>query len=125
MQDQLPIELPPEAAGTYIEYLGRPLLAREALVSMVEAHHLRLRAALPLHPRIDTVLARDLCEGLKRMLNQAPGPMLAHAQAAAYYFVESDDADPDLESMLGLDDDALVYNAVCLHLGRPDWQVEL
>ncbi|MGE0492147.1 MAG: hypothetical protein AB7S38_23235 [Vulcanimicrobiota bacterium] len=125
MQDQLPIELPPEAADAYAKFLERPLLSREALAQMVEAHHLRLRAALPLHPRIDTVLAKDLTEGLKRMLGQAPGPMLIHAQAAAYYFVESDDADPDLESMLGLDDDALVFNAVCLHLGRPDWQVEL
>jgi hypothetical protein len=44
-------------------------------------------------------------------------------QAAVRYFLIEDDADGDLDSILGLDDDADVMNAVLRHLGYDDWQV--
>ncbi len=45
-------------------------------------------------------------------------------QAAVRYFIIEDDADSDLDSILGLDDDAQVVNAVLKHLGRESWMVE-
>ena len=39
-------------------------------------------------------------------------------QAAVRYFVLEDDAESDLNSVIGLDDDAEVVNAVLRHLGH-------
>jgi hypothetical protein len=44
-------------------------------------------------------------------------------QAAVRYLVIEDDATNDLGSILGLDDDAEVMNAVLRRLGRESWQV--
>ena len=41
-------------------------------------------------------------------------------QVAVRYFVESDDADDDLTSPYGFDDDAEVFNGVARRLGRAD-----
>jgi uncharacterized membrane protein YkvA (DUF1232 family) len=41
-------------------------------------------------------------------------------QAAVFYFIESDDAQPDLTSNEGYLDDAEVFNAVCRHIGMKE-----
>jgi uncharacterized membrane protein YkvA (DUF1232 family) len=46
-------------------------------------------------------------------------------QAAVLYFVLDDDAEHDLHSVCGLDDDAAVLNAVARQLGRDDLVVEI
>ena len=50
----------------------------------------------------------------------AEEPTLRLVQATVRYFVAEDDAEPDRDSMWGLDDDAAVCNAIVRHLGRED-----
>lgn len=44
---------------------------------------------------------------------------------AALYFISSEDEIPDRSSILGLDDDAAIFNHVARLIGRPDLEVEL
>ena len=76
---------------------------------------------------IDPTLARGLVEASQRLLGtlteETPTRTRRLVQAAVRYFLIEDDADADLDSILGLDDDADVINAVLRHLGHDDWQV--
>ena len=44
---------------------------------------------------------------------------------AARYFVADDDAEPDTQSILGLDDDLAVFNHVATQIGEPDLRIEM
>ena len=43
-----------------------------------------------------------------------------YVQAAVSYFIDCDDAEHDMDSLSGFDDDIGVFNAVCDHLGHSD-----
>jgi uncharacterized membrane protein YkvA (DUF1232 family) len=77
---------------------------------------------------IDPKLARALIDRALKLLGTI-GPDTADrtrrlVQAAVRYLVIEDDATNDLGSILGLDDDAEVMNAVLRELGRESWQVK-
>lgn len=78
---------------------------------------------------VDPALARGLAEASLRMLgtlsDDTPESTRRLVQAAVRYFVIEDDADSDLDSILGLDDDAEVINAVLRHLGHDKWLVQI
>jgi hypothetical protein len=78
---------------------------------------------------IDPTLARALVDASQRLLGtlteDTPDGTRRLVQAAVRYFIIEDDADGDLDSILGLDDDAEVMNAVLRHLGYDDWQVHV
>ncbi len=77
---------------------------------------------------VDPALAQALCDASIRLLgslnDNSPESTVRLIQAAVQYFVLEDDADGDLDSILGLDDDAQVMNAVIDKLGLSDWRVE-
>jgi uncharacterized membrane protein YkvA (DUF1232 family) len=76
---------------------------------------------------IDPKLARALVDTALKLLATVQAdtaePTRCLVQAAVRYLVIEDDAQSDLGSILGLDDDAEVMNAVLRHLGRESWQV--
>lgn len=78
---------------------------------------------------VDPKLAGALADASLKLLstlNEAtPDTTRRLVQAAVRYFVIEDDADSDLDSILGLDDDAEVLNAVLRHLGHDGWVVEV
>jgi hypothetical protein len=78
---------------------------------------------------VDPKLARALADTSLKLLGtleaQTPEDHRRLVQAAVRYFVIEDDADSDLDSILGLDDDAEVLNAVLRHLGLETWTVEV
>ena len=77
----------------------------------------------------DPQLARSLADAALKLLGtlneDTPEPTRRLVQAAVRYFVIEDDADSDLGSILGLDDDAEVLNAVLRHLGYGEWVVAI
>ena len=74
---------------------------------------------------LDFPTAQKLSLSLGTLLELCSDDDLPHVQAAVLYFINTDDASPDLESILGFDDDAHVVNAVCRLIGRPDLEVKL
>jgi len=78
---------------------------------------------------IDPTLANALSDVSLRLvgtLNEdTPETTRRLIQAGVTYFVLEDDADSDLDSILGLDDDAEVLNAVLRKLGHHDWVIAI
>jgi hypothetical protein len=76
---------------------------------------------------IDPKLARALIDTALKLLGTVQAttaePTRCLVQAAVRYLVIEDDAQSDLGSILGLDDDAEVMDAVLRHVGRESWQI--
>ena len=78
---------------------------------------------------VEPTLAKSLAEASLRLLGtlneKTPETTRRLVQAAVRYFIIEDDADSDLDSILGLDDDAEVMNAVLKKLGHDKWLVDV
>lgn len=78
---------------------------------------------------VDPTLANALSDASLRLLSTlhdgSPESTRRLIQAAVRYFVIEEDADSDLDSILGLDDDAEVLNAVLRKLGHTQWVVDV
>lgn len=118
-----PRDLPEEVRTTYLQYLSQPRLTRELLIARVRKYLDTIVAARDQLQTVDTGTAGELGQGLLRLLRDCPDEGLPHAQAAVYYFVESQDADPDIGTDHGFADDAQVFNSVCRHLNLPHLQL--
>ena len=112
----LPNTLPEKTREAYRGYLLQPSLTRELLIAKVRKYVDTLLSAHRDSQTVDAGTSGELGQGLLRLLRDCSDEALPHAQAAVYYFVESQDADPDIGSAHGFDDDAQVFNAVCHHL---------
>lgn len=120
-----PPDLPEETRETYLGFLkGRPL-TRELLIAKVRKYIDTISQASDAEQHLDVATSSDLGRGLLRLLRDCPDEQLLHAQAATYYFLESDDAEPDLDSARGFEDDACVFNCVCRHIGMSDLEIDL
>jgi uncharacterized membrane protein YkvA (DUF1232 family) len=122
---QPPDDLPEETRSAYQTYLQRPPLTRELLIAKVRRYLDTLSHAREEQQPLDVATASKLAGGLLRLLRECPDQGLLHAQAAVYYFLEEDDAQPDLDSSLGFADDACVFNCVCRQLGLPELALDL
>lgn len=115
--------LPTEAEEIYQGFLSRPLATVSMLHTMVEQY---LEIVLPYLTDLDSHAsrtARQVGGGLLTLLEDCPEEQLRHVQAAALYFASYEDAQPDIESDDGFDDDAEVFNAVCDLVGRDELKV--
>jgi hypothetical protein len=105
-----------------------PLAAPEAaaLPAAIDEHLHAVRQARQRNEFLDLAAAEALAEGLKAFLDLYPDCSPAHRAlivGAARYFARSDDAEGDLISVLGFDDDKTVFNYVAGAIGRPDLKV--
>jgi len=125
LMQEPPADLPEETRQTYLRFLKTRPLTRELLIAKVRKYIDTICEASDEEQHLDIATSSDLGRGLLRLLRDCPDEALPHAQAATFYFVESEDAEPDLSSALGFEDDACVFNAVCRHVGLPNLQVEL
>jgi hypothetical protein len=125
--------IPAASRPLWIRLVDEELMPVHDLFRQVREYHTAIsqratwRAAGHGGGEIDPTLARALVEASQRLLGtlteQTPTRTRRLVQAAVRYFLIEDDADADLDSILGLDDDADVINAVLRHLGYEDWQV--
>jgi hypothetical protein len=112
----------------------RALLKPAALDDL---HRLRGRIAVHLdsleeqsfsHEFLDLELARVLTDGLTELIDGASGydaEERSLVRGAVDYYVLPTDAENDVTSPIGLEDDARVFNAVCRALGRSTLEIPL
>ena len=80
------------------------------------------------HEFLDLELARSLSQGLTSLIDGAAeydAEERSLARAAIEYFVLAVDAENDVTSPIGLEDDVRVFNAVCQALGRSALEIPL
>ena len=121
----IPSDLPPETREAYQRYLSLPILETSVLLNRIDAYLSVVKNASGENEFLDLSTANSIATALKKLAENSGKDSFPHVQAATYYFVNAEDASPDLESILGFDDDAEVVNAVCRHLGCPELQVEI
>lgn len=119
----LPPELPSETLESYQRYLGLNLASRTMLKNRIKNYLESLSFASGENEFLDLELAHKIRRSLEQLIEACADEQLPHVQAAVSYFIESDDATPDLGSVLGFEDDAEVVNAVCSFTGHPTLKV--
>lgn len=119
-----PATVPSEARDLFAELLREPLRTTGSLRLELEAHLQAIALAKAENEFIDVELANRLGTVSRGLLDEADErddvDIKRLVQAAVRYFILDDDAEPDLDSVCGLDDDAEVCNAVARYLGRDD-----
>jgi uncharacterized membrane protein YkvA (DUF1232 family) len=124
----------PDSLAPEIERVFRPLCvplaAPEAtgLQATIAEHLHAVRQARQRNEFLDLAAAEAIAAGLQVLLEAYPGCPPAHQAlivGAVRYFAHSDDAEGDLISVLGFDDDAVVFNYVAGAVGRPELKVAL
>lgn len=122
---EIPESLPEETKTAYQRYLELPLASRAILKNKINAYLETVANASGENEFLDLTTAKAIAKTLLTLIEKCPDDKICHLQAATYYFVEADDAAPDLDSILGFDDDAEVINAVCRFLGFLELEVEV
>lgn len=87
-----------------------------------------VRNALSQNEFLDVTLAEQIAQRLHLLLNEYNRYTTAHQAllvGAVRYFIKDDDAEHDMHSILGLDDDAAVLNYFCDIVERPDLKIVL
>lgn len=123
--DPIATDLPNEIRQAYERYLKIPVADKATLKNKLEAYMTTVLNASGENEFLDYPTAQKLNMSLLKLLDACSIDQLPQVQAAVIYFISADDASPDLESILGFDDDAQVVNAVCCHLGHPQLAVSL
>lgn len=124
------LELVDEEARTIIERLlaEEPLPLGE-LRDEVAAYVMRVGRDAETDHRIDFDMAESIGDSLRGLIDhvQADGDEEAHrlVHMAVRYFILEEDAEADLESLIGFDDDAEIVTEVAEALDRPDLAVEM
>ncbi len=121
--------IPAAAKPLWTKLMAEDLIPVHSLFAEVRSYQQTIQKRAWRDTDVDPALANALTEATLRLLStlneSTPESTQRLIQAAARYFVIEDDADGDLDSILGLDDDAEVVNAVLSHLGRTAWLVEV
>lgn len=105
-----------------------PETAVSTLTTKIDEYLLAIQAALQQNEFMDIQLAQDIAERLHLVLQdygRYPADQQALIVGAARYFIKNDDAEHDLYSVLGLDDDAAVLNHLLDTLNRPELKIRL
>ncbi|HRB04084.1 MAG TPA: hypothetical protein PLP26_12005 [Ilumatobacteraceae bacterium] len=99
-----------------------------ALGDSIDAHVAKVTEAAETRDFVDVGLARTIGAVLHTLVSESEqytARERALLAGAVKYFVEHNDENNDLGSPTGLEDDALVLNAVCVYLGRNDLRVAI
>jgi uncharacterized membrane protein YkvA (DUF1232 family) len=100
----------------------------ETLREDVDRHLLGLQKLAQRSEMMPLDLAEGIANGLHKLLDDVDKLPAEHQSAivgAALYFISTEDELPDRESILGLDDDAEIFNYVAELVGHGELKVEL
>lgn len=106
-------------------------IAASALITIrddIDRHLLAIQKLSRKNEMTPLDIAEKLAAGLHVLLAELDSFAADHQNAilgAALYFVSDHDELPDRSSILGLDDDATLFNYVVRLIGRADLEVEL
>jgi len=98
------------------------------LLQDVDEHVVQAHEALALNEFLDVSTAEKIAtvlKGLLKDIEKYPQPKQRLVIGAARYFVRSQDAQNDMKSLLGFDDDATVLNYVLAELGHHEKRITL
>ena len=98
-----------------------------SLAKDVEQHVARAREALAVNEFLDVAMADKLASllvGLINKIEKYPREKQKLIVGAARYFIRSQDAQDDMRSLLGFDDDLAVVNYVLIELGHPEMRIQ-
>lgn len=127
-QDPLVDEPSPAALAIYERLRARVSPAQLlTLREDIERHVGEIRAAAKHNELLPLDVAEQIATHLVALLAQIATPTEEQQSAllgAALYFVSNNDEVPDTGSVLGLDDDAAIFNHVARQLGRDDLVIE-
>jgi len=112
-----------------LRLLERSTDTREGLLTGLDGYTRRIDAAAHRRHYVDVNLAEAILRSCRHLL-ESDWPDLDEDQRrlaclACAYYLEADDAEGDLESVFGFDDDALVLNGVLDAIGRPELKVRV
>jgi len=116
------VEQLPESVEQVFRRMMRELRrSREELRRLVATHLVRLETASRATDFIDAPLAGHIANLCHHLIDTIAPPVEEDhrrvVQAAVLYFALEEDVESDTDSLIGLDDDRLVVNAVCRELG--------
>ncbi len=121
--------LPQDSAEFFERLLSEPTLDAGDLWMMVRSHLVALREAEAAEEMMDSRLGKELAEASEQLLHRFADETNEDArlliQAAVRYFVLNEDAEGDMDSLVGFDDDAEVFNVVVEELGHGDLAVSI
>lgn len=107
--------------------LNDDLLPVNELFAQVRRYQQSITQASNVNDDVDPGLARSLASAALKLLGtvkeDTPEGHKRAIQAAVRYLIIEDDAESDTDSVIGLDDDTEVLNAVLRHLGHGAWAV--
>lgn len=98
------------------------------LLEHISAHLEEIRQAAAKNELLPVDIAQAIAERLRVLLSSLDSFTEEHQRlvvGAARYFISTEDEMPDTESVLGLDDDAAVFNYVARLVGRKDLTIQL
>ncbi len=122
--EKLLSELPPDAARLMRDLLSQDPVPIRRLRTELAEHLAQLKDHTATHEFIDLDMAsllNSVCHRLlDRLTDASPAEYRLMVQAAVRYFILDEDADSDLQSPIGFDDDAIVVKAVAAAVGATD-----
>ena len=122
-------QLPQKLSKALKEYSGGYFACEiDELKREVKAYLSKFEGALAYNEFLDIDTAKKLARVFDILLSQYEGYSEREKSlvfGAAQYFIHDLDAQPDTQSILGLDDDVQVLNFVLDEIGRPDLKVDL
>jgi len=113
--------LDPDSADVLRTYLAEPLASVDLLEERTHAYLKDLEAYAAEGRVLDLEQAGEIAVWCERLLgeigDETPEEHRRLIQAGVRYFVSSDDSDGDLDSLVGLDDDRAVVEAIAIAVG--------